>query len=147
MLRPGGRVIVKESQTLSALFLPGHPDLERRIQAAERSASRDEAGERSFQERRQRTLESLLRGRPRRLLAARPTCSPGARRCRPPRATTSRSVVFGRNWGERLRPLLTADDWRRRTALCEPNSPDYILARPDYYCLYPITVFTARTRA
>ncbi len=56
-------------------------------------------------------------------------------------------MVFGRNWGERLRPLLSAEDWRLRTALCDPQSPEYVLARPDYYCLYPVTVFTARTRA
>lgn len=146
VLRPGGRVIVKESQALSALFLPGHPDLERRIQAAETERDRDEAGERSFQERRQRTLESLgeagladcsLRTY---LLTRHAPLPPAAR-------DYIAKVVFGRNWGERLRPFLSDDDWRRRTALCEPNSPDHILARPDYYCLYPITVFTARTRA
>src|SRR5436305_1187165 len=29
VVRPGGRIIIKESQVLSALFLPGHPELER----------------------------------------------------------------------------------------------------------------------
>jgi demethylmenaquinone methyltransferase/2-methoxy-6-polyprenyl-1,4-benzoquinol methylase len=146
VLRPGGRMIVKESQALSALFLPGHPDLERRIQTAETERGRDEAGERSFQERRQRTLDSFgeaglvdcsLRTY---LLTRRAPLPPAAR-------DYIEKVVFGRNWGERLRPLLGEDDWRRRRALCEPESPGYILARPDYYCLYPITVFTARTRA
>ena len=46
-----------------------------------------------------------------------------------------------------LRSVLGDADWRRRTMLCEPDSPGYILGRPYYYCLYPITVFTARTRA
>ena len=146
VLRPGGRVIVKESQALSALFLPGHPDLERRIQAAETERGRDEAGERSFQERRQRTLESLgeaglVDSSIRTHLLTRRAPLPAAAR------DYIENVVFGRNWGERLRPHLAADDWRRRTALCAPESPGYILARPDYYCLYPITVFTARTRA
>ena len=53
-------------------------------------------------------------------------------------------TVFDRNWGERLRPLLSAEDWALRTALCEAGSPRNVLASPDYYCLYPITVFTAR---
>ena len=146
VLRPGGRLIVKESQALSALFLPGHPDLERRLQAAETERGRDEAGERSFQERRQRTLESLgeaglVDGALRTYLLTRRAPLPPAAR------DYIEKVVFGRNWGERLHPHLGADDWRRRTALCEPDSPGYILARPDYYCLYPITVFTARTRA
>src|SRR5262249_8528297 len=32
VVRPGGRVVIKESQVLSAMFLPGTPELERRIQ-------------------------------------------------------------------------------------------------------------------
>ena len=47
-------------------------------------------------------------------------------------------------WGERLRTLLTPEDWARRSALCDPASPGNILRSADYYCVYPITVFTAR---
>jgi ubiquinone/menaquinone biosynthesis C-methylase UbiE len=146
VVRPGGLIVVKESQALSALFLPGHPELERRIHQAETERSREEAGERSFQERRQRTLESLREAgfadvaHETHLLQRRAPLDL-------PAAEYIATVVFGRNWGERIRPLLSAEDWRRRTALCEPHSPEYVLARPDYYCLYPITVFTARTRA
>lgn len=146
VVRPGGLIVVMESQTLSALFLPGHPELERRIQQAESERSRAEAGERTFQERRQRTLEALLEAgfadvaHETRLLQCRAPLAPAAREY-------IGTVVFARNWGERIRLLLSAEDWRRRSALCEPDSPQYILARPDYYSLYPITVFTARTRA
>jgi SAM-dependent methyltransferase len=59
VVRPGGRIIVKESQVLSAMFLPGHPELERRIQLAEIERTREEGGGRSFLERRQTTLASL----------------------------------------------------------------------------------------
>jgi demethylmenaquinone methyltransferase/2-methoxy-6-polyprenyl-1,4-benzoquinol methylase len=55
VLRPGGRLIVKESQLLAGLFLPGHPALERRLRQAEMEWSRHEGGEFSFEERRQRT--------------------------------------------------------------------------------------------
>src|SRR6266568_2091987 len=51
---------MKETQVLSALFLPGHPELERRIQLAEIRRTLDEGGGRSFQERRQTPLASLL---------------------------------------------------------------------------------------
>src|SRR5262249_8827910 len=57
--RAGGSIIVKESQVLSAMFLPGHPELERRIQLAEIERTREEGGGRSFQERRQTTPGSL----------------------------------------------------------------------------------------
>ena len=51
------------------------------------------------------------------------------------------NTVFTRNWGARLRELLTPADWDARSALCEPDSPTNILRGPDYFCLYPITVF------
>jgi demethylmenaquinone methyltransferase/2-methoxy-6-polyprenyl-1,4-benzoquinol methylase len=146
VVRPGGLVVVIESQALSGMFLPGHPELERRIQQAETERSREEAGARSFQERRQRTAESLREAgfaavaHDTRLLQRRAPLDPATREY-------IGTVVFGRNWGDRLQPLLSAEDWRRRTALCEPGSPEYVLDRPDYYCLYPITVVTARTRA
>jgi hypothetical protein len=53
-------------------------------------------------------------------------------------------TVFSRNWGDRLRELLTAEDWQERTRLCDEGSADNVLRGPDYYCLYPITVFSAR---
>src|SRR5215813_12937914 len=58
VVRPGGRIVIKESQVLSALFLPGYPELERRIQLAELERTRAEGGGRSFLERRQTTLAS-----------------------------------------------------------------------------------------
>jgi len=51
--------------------------------------------------------------------------------------------VFSRNWGERIRELLTLDEWKLRSALCEPDSPDNVLLGPDYFCLYPISLFIA----
>jgi SAM-dependent methyltransferase len=146
VVKPGGRIVVMESQTLSAMFLPGHPSLERRIQEAESERSREEAGARTFQERRQRTLEALREAN-----LADVAHETHLLQCRAPLTAAARAyietVVFGRNWGERLRPLLSSEDWARRTALCDPQSAEYVLARPDYYCLYPITVFTARNRA
>jgi len=146
VVRPGGRIVVMESQTLSAMFLPGHPSLERRIQEAESERSREEAGARTFQERRQRTLESLLEAS-----LTDVAHETHLLQCRAPLTAAARdyieTVVFGRNWGERLRPLLSSEDWARRAALCDPQSAEYVLARPDYYCVYPITVFTARNRA
>ena len=62
VVRPGGRIIVKESQLLHGTFLPGHPELERRLRQAEMEWSRHEGGEFSFEERRQRTLAVATRG-------------------------------------------------------------------------------------
>lgn len=143
VVRPGGRVIIKESQVLSAMFLPGHPELERRIQLAEIARSLDEGGGKSFQERRQTTLASL-RAVGLEDIAARTYL---IERRAPLTAATRdyiQKTVFDRNWGERLRPLISAEDWALRSAVCDAASPRSALASPDYFCLYPITVFTAR---
>lgn len=143
VVRPGGRIIVKESQLLPGVFLPGHPALERRLRQAEMEWSRHEGGERSFEERRQRTLASLravgLRVESFRtyLLERRAPLGEAAR-------DYIQRVVFERNWGPRLRDLLAPGDWDQRSALCDAASPAFILADPDYYCLYPISVLVAR---
>ena len=143
VVRPGGRVVVKESQALSAMFLPGHPELERRIQLAEIERTREEGGGRSFLERRQTTLASLreagLTGLDMRtyLLERRAPLAAAAR-------DYIQKTVFDRNWGERLRSFLSPEDWALRSALCDAGSPRHILESADYYCLYPITVFTSR---
>ncbi len=146
VLRPGGRVIVKESQVFSAMFLPGHPELERRIQLAEIRRTLDEGAGRSFQERRQTTpaslravgLGSVAMGTY--MLERRAPLGPADH-------DYIQHTVFSRNWGDRLRELLTAEDWRALRGLCDEGSPANVLRSPDYYCLYPITVFSARRPA
>ena len=142
VVRPGGRVVVKESQVLSAMFLPGHPELERRIQLAELERTREEGAGRSFLERRQTTLASLRAagltaiGMRTYLIERRAPLAGAAR-------DYIQKTVFDRNWGERLRAFLTPDDWVLRSALCDAASPRHVLRSEDYYCLYPITVFSA----
>ena len=143
VVRPGGRVIVKESQLLHGLFLPGHPALERRLRQAEMEWSRHEGGESSFEERRQLTLASfraagLAVESFRTYLLERRVPLPEAAR------DYIQRVVFARNWGPRLRDRLLPSDWEQRSALCEADSSTFVLADPDYYCLYPISVLVAR---
>ena len=141
--RPGGRIIVKESQLLHGIFLPGHPALERRLRQAETDFSRHEGGERSFEERRQLTLASaraagLMVETFRTYLLERRAPLPAAAR------DYIERVVFDRNWGPRLRDRLSEADWKQRSLLFDADSPSFILDDPDYYCLYPISVLSAR---
>lgn len=146
VVRPGGRVIVKESQVFSAMFLPGHPELERRIQLAEIRRTLDEGAGHSFQERRQTTPASLRAAGLASVAMRTYTLERHA-----PLAPTDHDyiqhTVFSRNWGDRLRELLAPEDWRERTRLCDEGSSANVLRAPDYYCLYPITVFSARRPA
>jgi len=141
--RPGGRIVIKEFQVLSAVYLPGHPDLERRIQQAETDRSRAEAGEFTFQERRQRTPGSLREAGLGEIDMRTYLAQRRAPLAEPDRAFIQHAI-FERNWGARLRELLSPEDWALRSALCDPASPRHVLATPDYFCLYPVTVFTAR---
>jgi demethylmenaquinone methyltransferase/2-methoxy-6-polyprenyl-1,4-benzoquinol methylase len=143
VLRPGGTIIIKESQVLQALFLPGYLHLERQLQRAEIAFQKAEAGEHSFQERRQRTLETMYQAGLRDITMRTVVVQRQA-----PLDDTARKyiqqAIFDRTWGPRLRPLLDAQDWEQRSVLCEASSPQSILARPDYYCIYPLTLFMAR---
>lgn len=146
VIRPGGQIIVKESQVASAMFLPGQPELERRIQLAEIRRTLGEGAGRSFQERRQTTLASLHAVG---LTGASPRSYVLERRA--PLAPADRDyiqhTVFSRNWGDRLRELLTAEDWAARTRFCDESSAGNVLKSAAYYCLYPITVFSAHAPA
>ena len=142
VLRPGGRVVVKESQVPAAMFLPGHPELERRIQVAEIRRTLGEGAGRSFQERRQTTPAAL------RAVGLEPQMRTYVLERRAPLPPAARDyiqhTVFSRNWGDRLRELLDAEDWQARTRCCDEASTANVLRSPDYDCLYPITVFSAR---
>lgn len=146
VVRPGGRIIVKESQLLHALFLPGHPVIERRIRAAEAECSRHEGGEFSFEERRQRTV-AWVRGAGLSVESFRTYLL--ERRAPLPEAAREyiQRVVFDRNWGPRLKDVLSPADWEQRSALCDVDSPACVLHDPDYYCLYPISALVARRAA
>jgi ubiquinone/menaquinone biosynthesis C-methylase UbiE len=146
VVQPGGLIVIKESHVPSAMFLPGHPELERRLQLAEMARSLDEGAGRSFQERRQTTPAAALEAglgdvELRTYVIAR----------RAPLTDADHAyiqhTVFSRNWGERLRERLSTADWTLRTELCDPASPRNVLRSPAYYCLSPISVFIGRRPA
>lgn len=51
--------------------------------------------------------------------------------------------VFRGYWGPKLQPYLTSADWDRVRALCDPESPDYCLARSDFHHVQTLTVVRA----
>ena len=146
VVRPGGAIVIKESQVLQALLLPGHLDLERQLQRADVEFQKGEAGDQSFQERRQRTFETLREAglhdiRVQTLVIQRQApLDPMTRQY-------LQTGIFDRSWGPRLRPWIDDETWERRSALCDADSPQSILARSDYYCIYPVTLFVAQVPA
>ena len=46
-------------------------------------------------------------------------------------------------WGE-LQPEVSEEDWAEYQRLCNPDSPDFILDRQDYYAFYTYSMFQGR---
>lgn len=46
-------------------------------------------------------------------------------------------------WGE-PQPEVSEDDWREYQRLCQPDSPDFILDRQDYYAFYTYSMFQGK---
>ena len=142
VLRPGGSLVVKESQVLRALLLPGHLDLERQLQRADVEFQKQEAGHHSYQERRQRTCETMHTAGLQNISVKTTLVQRQAPLDKAARDYLQRGI-FDRTWGPRIRPWLDDQAWSERCLLCEADSPQAILNRPDYYCIYPITTFIA----
>jgi hypothetical protein len=120
----------------------GHLGLERQLQLADVAFQQHKAGERSFQERRQRTYETLREAG----LQDVQVETRLVQRQAPLDAATQRylqTAIFDRSSGPRIRDHLSEAEWALRCALCDAESPDAVLKRPDYYCLYPVTLFRA----
>jgi SAM-dependent methyltransferase len=49
-------------------------------------------------------------------------------------------AIFRGTWGERLRPYLSAADYRDLAELCDPGHPRFALARPDFHFLQTFTL-------
>jgi len=52
-------------------------------------------------------------------------------------------TIFRGTWGERLRPYLSPEDYGEHTRLCDPQSPDFALRRPDFHFLQTFTLISA----
>ena len=49
-------------------------------------------------------------------------------------------------WGE-PQPDVSEEDWAEYQRLCNPDSPDFILGRPDYYAFYTYSMFQGKVLA
>lgn len=53
------------------------------------------------------------------------------------------TMTFQMFWGE-VRAKLTPEDWAEFERLCQPESPDFILDRPDYYAFLTYSLFQGK---
>lgn len=58
-------------------------------------------------------------------------------------ARTALLSLFQMRWGS-AKPEVLQDDWEEFQRLCQPDSPDFILNRPDYYAFFTYSMFHGR---
>jgi demethylmenaquinone methyltransferase/2-methoxy-6-polyprenyl-1,4-benzoquinol methylase len=51
--------------------------------------------------------------------------------------------LFEMRWGG-AQSELSPEDWTEYRRLCEPESPDFLLSRPDYYAFFTYSLFQAK---
>jgi SAM-dependent methyltransferase len=140
LLRPGGRIALGQSSLLPDMVFAWDARLERLTNEAVRQYYRDRYRLRESDLTGVRSLVGLLR---RGGLANVGVRTWPLERIAPLDAATAgylRDVIFRDTWGERLRPYLSADDYRQLSQLCDPHSPHYALLRPDFHFLQTFTV-------
>ena len=49
-------------------------------------------------------------------------------------------AIFQGTWGDRLRPYLSIQDFEELSRICDPQSPEFCLKRPDFHSLQTFTV-------
>ena len=139
-LRPGGRIVLAQSGFLPEMFFAWDAPLDEAVRSACQQYYRqrygltvdDTAGIRGVVGLLQRA--KLRVGRVRTIVIERVQ----------PLTEVDRGyfeeVMFRGTWGDRLRPFLTAEQWRALCNNTDPASPNYCLDREDFHHLQTLTV-------
>jgi len=144
LLRPGGRLALGQSGFLPEMFFAWDARLERVVREADRAYYLNRYG---LDERDTAAVRSLVGL----------VTSAGLNQVRSRTVVIERlapltrfdedylfETIFRGTWGERLRPYLSPEDYGELARLCDPQSPDFALRRPDFHFLQTFTLISAR---
>jgi SAM-dependent methyltransferase len=140
LLRPGGRFAVGQSSLLADMFFAWEARLERLVTEAVRQYYRDryQLDERDLAS--VRALVGLLRGANLKNVRAKTIVIERLSPLGTHDATFISEAIFRDTWGTRLRPYLSDADFGELTRLCDPQSPQFALHRPDFHFLQTFTL-------
>jgi SAM-dependent methyltransferase len=141
-LRPAGRIALLQSSLLPEMFFAWDSRLERVTNEAVRSYYRDRYRLEEQEIAAVRAVVGLLRRAQLNNISVRSVL---IERIVPLDEATEaylREAIFRDTWGERLRPYLSAEDYRQLRSLCDPEHADYALRRPDFHFLQSLTLAT-----
>jgi SAM-dependent methyltransferase len=143
LLRPAGRLALAQSSFLPDMFFAWDARLERATTDAVRAYYRDRYGLSEQALTAVRALVALLRGAGLVQVSARTFV---IERIAPLDAHTRAWLIeatFRGTWGERLRPYMATADYEELARLCDPQHPEFALARPDFHFLQTFTLAVA----
>lgn len=141
LLAPGGRLALGQSAFLMDMFFAWDARLERLVTFACYQYYRDKFGLDERDTAAVRNLFGLLKRGGLKDVTAGTVLIERTAPLTPEDETYFLEAVFRPHWGE-LRPYLSAEDWRALNRLCDPDSPDFCLRRPDFHHLQTFTVVT-----
>jgi ubiquinone/menaquinone biosynthesis C-methylase UbiE len=141
LLAPGGRLALGQSAFLMDMFFAWDARLEREVTRACYQFYRDKYGLDERDTAAVRNLLGLLKGAGLKDVKARTVLVERTAPLAPEDETYLLEGVFRPHWGG-LRPYLSAEDWLTLERLCDPDSPDFCLRRPDFHHLQTFTVVT-----
>jgi SAM-dependent methyltransferase len=142
LLRPGGRVALGQGGFLPEMYFAWDARLERVTREADRAYYLDRY---SLQERDTtavRGLVGLLRSAGLQNVQARTFVIERVAPLSKLDEDYLYQTIFRDTWGERLRPYLAVEDYSALLRLCDPQSPEFALRRPDFHFLQTFTLLT-----
>jgi SAM-dependent methyltransferase len=145
LLRPGGRIALGQSSLLPDMLFAWDARLERLTTEAVRQYYRDRYGLSELDLTAVRSLVGWLRGAGLAKISVRTSTLERIWPLDAASETYLQQVIFRDTWGERLRPYLSAQDYDQLTRLCDPESADYALRRPDLHVVQTFTLAVAET--
>jgi SAM-dependent methyltransferase len=140
LLAPGGRIALGQSSLLPDMFFAWDSRLERLANEAVRQYYRDRYRLSEADLTAVRSLVGLLRAAELANVSVRTWPLERVSPLDTASANYLRDVIFRDTWGERLRPYLPPEDYQRLAQLCDPESPEYALRRPDLHFLQTFTL-------
>ncbi len=145
LLRPGGRVVAGQSAMLPDMFFAWDQRLEWQVTQAVRRYYRDKY---SLSERELtdiRRTYGMFRDAGLADVSTRTIAIDRASPLGEIDRQYFQRCVFEGYWGNKLRPYLTDDDWNELERLCDPDSSEYALDRPDFHHIQTYTVISGRS--
>jgi SAM-dependent methyltransferase len=140
LLTPGGRLALGQSAFLPDMVFAWDARLEKVVTQACHQFYRDKYGLTERDTAAVRNLYGVLKKGGLARVTVRTVLIERTAPLAPEDETYFLEGVFRAHWGDRLRPYLSREDWLAVERLCDPDSPDFCLRRPDFHHIQTYTV-------